>query len=105
MLVAAEKRFVFTMDAQEVCAPAFDHFLRHVTITAEQHRGGGGGAGPPPACGERAAGQRAESAPGPADPAVPGLCGRFVDVGGVPRAVGGGGRGEHLVLVELWLPD
>lgn len=90
VLVAAEKRFVFTVDARDVRAPAFEHFLRCVDAAGEPPRQGGeeGGAA--------AAAQGREGR---------GLCGRFVDVDSIPRAVGGGGRGRHLVLVQLWLAE
>lgn len=89
VLVAAEKRFVFSVDARDVRAPAFEHFLRCVDVAAEPGANDCGGA--------TAAGAGAGCS----------LRGRFVDVGSVPRAFGGGGRvgGEHLVLLQLWLAD
>lgn len=92
MLVAAEKRFVFTVDARDVCAPAFEYFLRCVDVEAEAPEPGADDCG-----GAMATGAGAGC----------GLRGRFVDVGSLPRACGGGGRGggDNLVLLQLRLAD
>lgn len=99
VLVAAERRYVFTLDDADVRAPAFERFLEHVRIVPEQPGGGqpaggkGGAAGGVRVGGGARTGRQA------------GLCGRFIDWQGLPRRVGGGRRSEGLVLMQLWLAE
>lgn len=92
VILAAEKRYVFTIDDADVRAPAFEHFLSHVRLT-----GGGSEVSLSAQGGDGATRRQGEIT------AEGGLVGRFLPTSDVDRAVGGLERSQDLVLVELWL--
>ena len=92
VILAAEKRYIFTIDDAHVRAPAFEHFLSHVRLAGTES-GAGLDAQPcegaTQADGERAAGLE--------------LTGRFLRVGDVEGALEGTLRSRDVVLMEIWL--
>eukprot|EP00892_Ulva_mutabilis_P000938 jgi/Ulvmu1/10845/UM007_0019.1 len=109
VLLAAERRFVFTMDDADVRAPAFEYFLRHVRLVQEHEPGSLAGPpcawGPPAWTARTARLKGADGAAAEAPDLWNGLVGRTVDWRMVPRALGGAHRSNGLVLLQLWLAD
>lgn len=93
VILAAEKRYIFTVDDADVRAPAFEHFLSQLRLLTEEENA------------DRLNVRKRDSRDRDRECTTGQmqLVGRFLDAGGVERAVGGFERSSELVLMEIWL--
>jgi hypothetical protein len=100
VLLAAEKRFVFTLDDRDVRAPAFDHFLSRVRMDVDSLSSTAGHAA------RASLAYMCSNLPRNDSEAVSSgrghLVASFLDVASIPQAVGGE-RSSHLELLQVRL--